>query len=298
MKKTINCFMNCISFTMLFLLTLTIFSINSNAYAQKVTLTVKSEPSGANIFIDRELRGSTPYTVKLEKGEHLIRVAVDENWRPYIEKKNITKDTTLNIKLVPVNELSFDKGLKYYKSGDYKTARIHFKKAVSGKGKVVPEAYFYLAVIDRMESDNASAEHNLKKFINLNPQTGQFMETYPEIYKDTLNYAVKISHFLLGEIYRQNYEWAEATTAYKLSIPDYRRFIDEKYKPSYKQIRKLREKVNKNPDNYAAQIQLGYLFELKGKLFQAMMAYREAAKKIYKKSPEFMKNYGKLVEGE
>ncbi|MCD4785672.1 MAG: PEGA domain-containing protein [Candidatus Eremiobacteraeota bacterium] len=285
-------------FLILFLLTLILFSLHSSANAQNITLTIKSEPSGANVFIDRELKGTTPYTIKLEKGEHLIRVAVDAYWRPYIEKKNITEDTTLNVKLMPINELSYDRGLKSFQSGSYKSARSHFEKAVSGKGRVIPEAYFYLAIIDRMESKDTSAKHNLKKFINLNPQKGQFMETYPEIYKDTLNYSVKISHFLLGEIYRKNYEWANAATAYKLAIPDYKRFIDEKSKPSYEQIRKLREKVNKNPDNYGAQIQLGYLFELKGKLFQAMMSYRDAAKKIYAKSPEFMKKYGKLLESE
>lgn len=295
MKKIFQNRINTISFAILFLLTLMLFSLHSNAYTQKVTLTIKSNPSGANVFIDRELKGTTPYSIKLEKGEHLIRVAVNEYWRPYIEKKNITKDTTLNVKLMPINELSYSRGLKSFQSGDYKSARSHFEKAVSTRGKVVPEAYFYLAIIDRIESKNTSAKHNLKEFINLNPQKGQFMETYPEIYKDTLNYGVKISHFLLGEIYRQNYEWANATTAYKLSIPDYRRFLDEKYKPSYEQIRKLRGKVNKNPDDYGAQIQLGYLFELKGKLFQAMMSYRDAAKKIYAKSPELMKKYGKML---
>jgi len=261
-----------------------------------VILTVKSKPPGATVIVDRVIRGVTPIKISLHKGKHLVRVAIDQNWRPHIEQVDIVKDTSLDIELYPATHFSYERGKKAYESANFDAAREHFTQVVSGSGKVIPDAYFYLALLARRKSDYNAMEKYLKKFVDNNPQSGDFVAAYPLLYKDQLNYGVKATYYLLGEIYQNNYKWGSAATAYKLSIPDYRRFLDPKLKPTYQNIKKLRKLTNKDPGDFRSHIRLGYLYEMKGNLFQSMLAYRDGVQSFFKKSPDFMKKYGKILE--
>ena len=261
------------------------------------TLSIKSEPTGATVVVDHSIKGVTPIDVKVTKGKHLVRIAVNQNWHPYIKNVEVNGDGELNVKLTPVTQFSYKEGKKSFNSKNWQAAKEHFTNAVDPKrGKVTPEAYFYLALLDRRKADYTDMEKNLKEFINYNPTAGDFSDVYPRISEARLNYAVQVSYFLLGQIYQDRYKWAEAATVYKLSIPDHRNFINRKIKPSYKEIQKYRAITKKEPDNYRALIQLGFLYEMKGKLFQAMLTYRDASKTLYKKSPAFMKKYSKFLE--
>lgn len=267
------------------------YAKKKNQQPETVTLTVKSKPSGATVVVNRVIRGQTPITLKLEKGRHLIRVSLNENWKPYIEEKTLDKSYELNVRLTPINEFSYNKGVKAFRRGDYPAARQHLTDAVKG-GKVVPEAYFFLALLDEKKNDPAAMADKLLKLIKLNPPKGDYYKVYPEIHEQPHNYLVLLSHFKLGEYYRGKYQWGEAATAYKLSIPDRDRFIDSSVDATFANIRRYRKKLAENPNAPATLIQLAYLYELKGMLFQSMMAYRDGASTLFKSSPDFVKTLG------
>lgn len=261
---------------------------------QKVILKIVSEPAGATVVIDRVIRGRTPVSVEVEKGLRLVRVSLDENWSPYIQEINLEGDFELNVELKPINEFSYKKGKEAFEKGDYPLARRCMNDAVSG-GKVIADAYFYLALLDRIRSDNDGMIKNLKEYVGLNPPSGDFVGTWGNIDENPYNYAVLTSQYFMGEYYRETYNWAAAATAFKLSIPRRERFIDANLEPSYANIRKLRATVTKTPGDFKTQIQLAYLYELKGMLFQSMMAYRDGVRALYRTSPDYMARFGGYV---
>jgi tetratricopeptide (TPR) repeat protein len=235
----------------------------------------------------------TPITITMEKGRHLIRVSMGENWMPYIEEKEIDRDYDLEVKLQPRNEFSYEKGKEAFQKEDNAAARHHFKDATSG-GKVVAEGFFYLALLDDKKQDATAAIENLKTYINLNPPHGDFVMTLPVSNPKEQNYGVLFSQYLLGEYYRKAYNWGSAATAFKLAIPEKERFTKSDTEATQANINALRARVKKNPEDYAALIQLGYLYELKGTLFQSMMSYRDGAIALFKQSTEFMNTLGRL----
>ncbi len=261
-----------------------------------ITLSVTSEPTGATVVVDRIIQGVTPINIKMDKGKHLIRLAINQNWHPFIEEREINEDTTMNVVLVPVTHYSYQEGKLAYNQGKWKAAKVNFMKSISpSRGKIIPESYFYLGLLARRDGDYADMEKNLKEFINYNPTSGDFSDVYPKINEARLNYGVQVSYFLLGEYYRDSYKWSEAATEYKLSIPEYKSYLDSKVAPSYENINKYRAITRKNPKDYKSLVQLGYLYEMKGKLFEAMLSYRDAAKALYNRSGDFMVKYGKIL---
>lgn len=254
----------------------------------KVSLSVVSEPDGATLVVDQVIRGNTPITIEVEKGVHLIRVSFDENWIPYIKRKEITRDTDLKITLSPRARVVFQKGKEAFLNRDLESAKEYLENSLNLRGKIVPEAYFYLAFIHKKQDNPEMMEKYLKKYVYLNPPHGEMVTIFPRISDKAHNYAVKLSFFYLGEIYRKRFDWDNAATAYKLAIPDRESFIDKNVEPTYENIRELRKICNKNPGDFRSLFQLGYLFELKGKLFQAMVAYRDGVKALFLQSPLFV----------
>lgn len=264
--------------------------------ADIITIKVVSDPAGASVVVNRVIRGKTPIDLRLEKGKHLIRVSMDQKWQPFIEEREFTKDETLEVKLTPISSFSFERGKTAFEQGKFQEARTQLMQAVSSEGRVIPEGFFYLALIERKNNNNKTMEEYFKKYINYNPPSGPLVKLYPDISTTAVNYGVQISHYLLGDLYRESYKWSEAATAYKLSIPQYNSYLDKSVKPEFAVIRQLRDKANKTPDDYRTLIQLGYLYELKGMLFQSAMAYRDGAKALYSQSIEFMKDYGSIMD--
>jgi hypothetical protein len=256
-----------------------------------VTLTVKSTPPGATVVINRVIRGQTPITLSLEKGKHLIRVSLDDNYIPFIEEKELDRSYDLEVILKPSNEFSYARGKEAFEKGDYAAARDNFTQA-GAVGKVIPESYLYLGILDAKKGDEEGMHKNLKAYIGLNPPGGDFYRAYPQVHGDVQNYGVLAAHYLLGGYYARRYDWGASTTAYKLAIPERSRFISPALKATYDNIRTLRNRVNKDPADYAAQIQIGYLYEMKGMLFQASMAYRDGAAALYRQSPQLMETLG------
>ncbi len=268
---------------------------NAPAESVKAKLRVVSQPEGATVVVDRVIRGQAPITLELDKGQRLVRVSLDENWEPFIQTLNLEGDFELRVNLRPRGHLSFQRGLKAFDAGNYPQARQEFQNAVTG-GKVIPEGYFYLALLDRIRGDEKGMTDNFREYINLNPPAGSFVTVFREIHPEPFNYGVCTAHFILGEHYRSSYNWGQAATSYKLAIPRRERFIDTAIEASFDNIRALRKKQEENPRDPGVQIQLAYLYELKGMLFQAMMAYRDGARLLFEDSPEYTERFGKYLD--
>ncbi len=275
------------------------FSVSYAKESQKedyVTLKISSVPTSATVAIDHVIRGNTPLEVEVTKGEHLLRISIDANWKPYIKEINVKEDMEISVKLTPASQFLYKKAKKLFYEGDYPKAKRLFEKSLKSTGKIVPEAYFYMGIIDYKSGNWNSMEKNLKKYIELNPPEGEFVMNIPDIYEEAINYAYFVSYYLLGEYYKKSYRWGESATAFKLAIPHRSRFIDKNIEATYYNIRKLRKKLKKDPQNYSLAIQLAYLFELKGNLFQAMMNYRQGAKELFFQSPTFVEKMSMFLE--
>ncbi|MFP4496757.1 MAG: tetratricopeptide repeat protein [Vulcanimicrobiota bacterium] len=272
-----------------------LFAQQPDTEKEMVKLNVTSTPSNATLVVDRVIRGITPIIIEVERGEHLIRVSVDENWQPFIVNKVIDKDYNLDVKLIPKSSYSYEKGKEAFNKGDYATARENFENSVKVESKITPEAYFFLGILDKKKDDFIGMEKHLKEYIDLNPPHGEFIRTVPSIYPEPVNYGVLIAHYLLGDYYKENYNWAQAATTYKLAIPNREAYINKDLKPTFDNIRKYRDITKKNPENYKSLVQLAYLYELKGMLFQSMMAYRDSVNLIFNQAPDFEQELKKFL---
>ncbi len=114
--------------------------VSGNLFSNTGTLDVKSDPAGANLFLDGKAIGKTPFTDKLEQGEHKIRVEM-KGYNPHEQTAVVTRDEkkdvqvtlqilpgTLNIKTTPagatvsVNARQYQNSpvtLKDLQPGDY-----------------------------------------------------------------------------------------------------------------------------------------------------------------------------------
>jgi len=261
----------------------------------KIKLTITSDPLGATVAVDRAIQGNTPLTLELTPGEHIVRVSLDENWIPFIDTRNFEQDYELKVTLKRTNEYSYQLGKEAFAQGDYTGSREYLKESLNTQGKIQPDALFFLGVMDYKEKKFEDMEKNLRNYIQQNPPSGDFVKSYPELSSSSPNWAVFVSHFLIGGYYQEGYKWGEAATMYKLSIPSYKDFIDKEMKVSYDNIKILRDKVNKNPGDIKSLFQLGYLYEMKGMLFQSMMSYRDGAVCFYSQSAEFETDFQPLA---
>jgi tetratricopeptide (TPR) repeat protein len=275
-----------------------VIALCSSVYAQDtVKVHIISEPEGAIVAVNRQIRGVTPITLELNKGKNLVRVSMDENWQPYVEERELTDDQTIHVTLVPRVSFLYRQARKEFEAGAYEAAGYNFKRVISGTPElIIPESFFYVAMLDRMNRNNSGYEENLRKYIEMNPPRGEFIVKHPAIHPESRNYAVHISHFLLGNIYRERSEYGLATTAYKLAIPERMRFIDRSIESTFANIEKFKKLVEENSQDYAAKIQLAYLYELKGMLKESMQCYKEGAYELFHQSPDFINKMGKYLE--
>ena len=70
-------------------------TVSTPTPAQKPTLTIRSSPTNAKVYIDSNYKGSTRLDLDLPKGQHTIRIE-KEGYEPY--EKTITLTAALNVK--------------------------------------------------------------------------------------------------------------------------------------------------------------------------------------------------------
>ena len=79
-------------------------SASANLFSNVGTLEIKSTPDNANVFLDGTPRGKTPFSEKIEQGEHKIRVEL-KGYNPHAQNVVVTKeskkDVSVTLQLLP-----------------------------------------------------------------------------------------------------------------------------------------------------------------------------------------------------
>jgi tetratricopeptide (TPR) repeat protein len=286
-----------ISGFVLFMLALVIFS-GSVSYADNVqpqalpsqklvNLTVKTNPPGGMVFIDNALKGQAPLVTPIEVGKHRIRISMGTEWVPYVDEKLYVHDDILKVNLITLDRYPYENGKKAFFREDIGVAIESFNKALTRK-EPVPDSYFYLGLLYRRMKNNDEMLKNFNKYVQLNPTSGDFVDTFTEINPEPLNYAVIFSHYLLGEYYSSRKEWKKATDEFKMAIPGFKPSKPKEMAPTRENISKLEVTVKNNPNDFDSFIQLGYLFNKKKMDYYEMQAYGDAARVMYMRSRKFL----------
>jgi hypothetical protein len=81
-------------------------TVSADLFSNMGTLEIKSNPNGANVFLDGKARGRTPFLEKIEQGEHKIRVELkgyNTHEQNIVVTKDAKKDLDVNLQLLPGN---------------------------------------------------------------------------------------------------------------------------------------------------------------------------------------------------
>lgn len=101
-----------------------LFDIDSFKFLANGILVVKSEPDGASIFIDGDLRGATNSNIKLAPGSYDVEIKKDGyltwNKRLTIKKEEVTQVTAQFFKVAPsLSPVTFDGAINPVVSNDF-----------------------------------------------------------------------------------------------------------------------------------------------------------------------------------
>lgn len=79
-------------------------AVTANLSSNMGTLDIQSAPNNANVFLDGKPRGKTPFSEKIEQGEHKIRVELkgyNTHEQNVIVTKDSKKDVSVTLQLLP-----------------------------------------------------------------------------------------------------------------------------------------------------------------------------------------------------
>lgn len=210
-----------------------------------------SEPPGALVVVDHLVRGNTPLTLDdLQPGEHLIRISGGSEYRPYTQKVVIEENhsESCHVVLTPITATSLKEGIALIGSGQTEEAEQAFGRALR-ESPIQPEAYWWLARIAFQRNDDVQAKRMLKSYAQYFPQQ-------PRV------------HLMLGDIHQRAGDLASAYTSYKLALlttESLKHALDEPVKVTWEAIKEAGE-----PTEAQAQMRLAYLYEMKGRVPQAL----------------------------
>ena len=82
---------------------------DSPSAAVKAVLKVKSDPTGAQVFLDGSFKGQTPLEFSLPLGKYEVRLS-SHNYYEWESQLQLSKEgeTPLFVKLIPMDEKSFE----------------------------------------------------------------------------------------------------------------------------------------------------------------------------------------------
>ncbi|AXI24711.1 serine/threonine protein kinase [Methanofervidicoccus sp. A16] len=100
-------------------------TINAKLTSKKATLYIRSDPSGAKVYIDGYYKGTTPLTVEVSPGTHTIKIKKD-GYKDYSDTVYVSSgdSKTINAKLTSKKATLYIRsdpsGAKVYINGEYK----------------------------------------------------------------------------------------------------------------------------------------------------------------------------------
>lgn len=233
-----------------------VLALSASADAQ--TLEVTSEPPGAMVVIDRQIRGRTPLVLtELKPGKHLLRVSHGEQFHPYSQEVRLEEGKTevCHVLLAPLSQTSLQKGVELYRKGKDKEAEALLRRAVLDL-PIQPQAYWWLGNI-------ASAKDEWPEALELFRQYAQYFPKDSKV------------HLAMGEVHQRMGNQSAALTSYKLALlsqPEYADALQGVESATWEEIKQAG-----SPEGSREQLRLAHLLELKGKIPEALQWAERAA---------------------
>lgn len=124
-------------------------AVSANLFSNMGTLDIQSTPNNANVFLDGKPRGKTPFSEKIEQGEHKIRVELkgyNSHEQNVIVTKDAKKNVTVTLQLLPgsLNVKTTPPGSSVTLNGQqYQNSPVEIKNLLPGdyKLKIEKEGY-------------------------------------------------------------------------------------------------------------------------------------------------------------
>ncbi|HBC88440.1 MAG TPA: hypothetical protein DCZ94_15945 [Lentisphaeria bacterium] len=116
--------------------------VTGNLSSNMGTLDIKSTPSGANVFIDGKARGKTPYTERIEQGEHKVKVELkghNPHEQSVVVARDGKKDVQVTLLLLPgsLNITTAPAGATVLLNDrEYKNSPVEIKNLLPGTYKL------------------------------------------------------------------------------------------------------------------------------------------------------------------
>lgn len=237
---------------------------NSLPFAEPTAILITSDPPGAKVYVDHRYNGKTPVTVSgLPPGDYTVRVVADPDFLVFQQVVNTRgrQPAQLHAVLIPTTMTFFKQGVAFFRTGDMLRAKEAFEHAVHGKPKKIPDALFYLGVIAKNQGDFNVAIELLREHAFYRPDAFR-------------------THYLLGELYEKVNRVDRAATSYKLAaflIPGLSNKIDTNTPATWGRVKTLERKLAAKPYDSVIELQLGYCYEKKGRLAEAMKHYKNVS---------------------
>lgn len=237
----------------------------SPVWAQEGRLEISSDPPGALVVVDHLVRGHAPLSVEgLAPGAHELRVSHGEDYRPYqadIQMKE-GESQQCQVQLLPRSSTSLKIGVRLYKEGRKDLAAGYLQRAVTDT-PVQPQAYYWLGLLSKDAGDDAKALEHFRNFAQYFPDSTEV-------------------HLQLAELHRREGDLSSALTSYKLALLTNKSFegaLDSVGPATWEKIKAAGE-----PTEPVNQLKLAYLWELKGRIPEAVRWAQSAAFDAF---PEF-----------
>ncbi|MCL5036549.1 MAG: PEGA domain-containing protein [Chloroflexi bacterium] len=235
------------------------------------TLSIKCDPEGSQVFVDRRLLGTAPLTLEnLSPGKHLVRVVNPPNYAYYMQDVELTPEQSweLTVKLTLSTKAYLEAGIEAYKGGDLKKASENLLSAV----KYLPlqaDALYYLGLVYNKAGRKDDAVKMLRAYAFYSPKS----------------LAMRIH---LGRLYEDRNEWGKALTSYKMgviAIPEYEAAVGSITSFTNETMNKYRALSASDPGNSTYHVILGVIYEHKGMMKQGVAELKAALRVYLRKYP-------------
>jgi tetratricopeptide (TPR) repeat protein len=247
---------------------------------------IKTNPAHASLYINHVYVGETPICVSnLAPGTYLFRLSASHQYLPFeanievLQNQNQTfswkihllspvfetklmpqgnNASTLYVRIERKAEAWLKAGIEAMKKDKLEEAERDFQLAATGKPQGLPIGYALLGMLYKQQGKTKEAVAGFRQYLFFNPHSSA---AYNE----------------LGKLYETLGEEQKALTAYKLAVinlPQYANVLAQKPSCTWKKINELETAVKKNPDDWTSRIQLGYLYEQKGRLLASILQFK------------------------
>ena len=230
--------------------------------AQEQVVEVTSDPPGALVVVDHLVKGKTPVTLtELEPGRHHFRVSYGPEYHPYREEIEIQANhsESCHVVLAPSTQTSLKQGLVFMERGDSVAAEEAFLRAVTESPRQ-PEALWWLGRLAYERHEDSQAMEHFREY-------AQFYPKEPKV------------HLMLGELHKRAGRLSPAYTSYKLALlnsVEMSHALNEVPSATWKAIEQFGEPVAP-----IEQLRLAYLYEMKGRIPEALEWVERAVNELY-----------------